>query len=107
MFFNRHATKMTPVLYKKVLFLLHKSLVDIRRFAFNGDFGLPVNHTLISDIADVFEIVPAWINQDFEYFDTFRGELVRLEKKHKNCGLHYLYFLDMDEHEFLKRYSKW
>lgn len=98
---------MNHILYKKVLFLLHKSLVDIRRFALNGDFGLSVNHTLISDIADVFEIVPAWINQDFEYFHIFREELVHLEKKHKDCGLNYLFFLDMDEHEFLKRYSKW
>jgi hypothetical protein len=88
-------------LYNKVLYLLHRALVDIRSEAYKGS---RCDVKKIEDIADIFESMPMYIfmSKDTSWIDAFISQIDCYINKYKR-GRNYMEVLQMNYHEFVEK----
>lgn len=89
-----------PVLFQKLLAILHRCLVQMRDLARSG------NGRQVHDLADTMEILPEmmvhWKEEDL---DRIREILADYQAKYPGTAYDYLSILNMDEAEFLAVYQ--
>lgn len=89
------------VLFKKLYYILHHSLVDARNAALAKD------HEKVYDLADAFEIVPGFMAQwEDEHLELIRDILSRYQAKYEKAAFDYLSILEMDDGQFLEVYGR-
>lgn len=89
------------LLFKKLYYILHRSLVDARNAALAKD------HAKVYDLADAFEILPGFMAQwEDGHLDLIRDILARYQAKYGAAAFDYLSILDMDEGHFLDVYGR-
>lgn len=89
-------------LQKKLHYILHRALVDVRNLALAKD------HQKVFDLADTFEILPSLMEQwEDGHLDLVRSILRRYQSKHQGQVFDYLSILDMSDQEFEDVYATW
>ncbi len=90
------------VLYRKLLYLLHRSLVDLR------SLSLAQEHQQAADLADAFEIMPGLL-ADWEdsHCELLRQVLLSYQAKYGERAYDYLSVLELDDDRFLEVYGTW
>ena len=99
-------------LYNKILYLLHRALVDIRSEARKCSI---CDIKKIEDIADIFEAMPMYIfmSKDTSWIDAFIYEINFRMKQHHTSShnfrqilKNYMEILQMDYHDFVEKHLK-
>jgi hypothetical protein len=84
-----------PLLFKKLHLILNRAFVESRNLA------LGQNCRQVSELADVFEIIPTLMaDWDARHLDTIRSVLQDYQARYMESAYDYLSILDMDEREF-------
>lgn len=90
------------VLFQKLYYLLHRSLVDARNLSYAK------RSDCVADLSDTFEIVPSLMARwEDGHLNLIRDNLARYQERNADLGHDYLSLLDMDDEEFLAVYKSW
>lgn len=90
------------VLFQKLHYLLHRSLVDARNLSCAN------KPACVAELADTFEIIPSLMaHWDDSHLALIRENLSRYQAKHAELGHDYLAVLDMDDEQFASVYASW
>jgi hypothetical protein len=96
------ATLNPAVLQRKVHYILHRALVQIRQLARSRD------HDHIADLADTMEVVPSLLDQEeANGLAVLLEVLGQYQARHPGTAFDYLSILQMDDAAFQNVYRSW
>jgi hypothetical protein len=82
---------MTPELERRLLFILHRGLVEARLLAMGQ------KNDVLFDLADALEPVPAYMSRwEDGYLESIRFNLRTYREKHPSPSFDYIRHLDID-----------
>lgn len=90
------------ILFKKLYYLLHRSLVDARNLSLAREWER------LADLSDTFEIIPSLMARwDDQHLDLIRTILAAYQDRHPGVAPDYVAILEMDDADFAQVYGSW